>query len=45
MREWVNLIKDNVDTDQIPIVICANKIDIREEKQANGFKVSCLQGE
>jgi len=39
VREWVQTIRDTTDCDDLPIMICANKMDLRDEKAALGVKV------
>ncbi|KAF6022102.1 tag-312 [Bugula neritina] len=39
VREWIEIIRSNSDMDDLPIMICANKIDLRGEKEELGFKV------
>jgi len=40
VREWIEIIRSNSDMDDLPIMICANKIDLRGEKEELGFKVT-----
>ena len=39
VREWVATIRQASETEDLPIMICGNKIDIRGEKEELGYKV------
>lgn len=39
VRDWVSTIRDASETEGLPMMICANKIDLRGEKEELGFKV------
>lgn len=39
VREWVDTIRRGSDTDDLPIILCANKIDLRIEQERLGIKV------
>lgn len=40
IRDWVSSIRQHGQAEELPIIICANKIDAREERIQSGMKVS-----
>ena len=42
VRDWVSTIRKASDTKDLPIMTCANKIDMRGEKEECGHKVRCF---
>lgn len=42
VREWVDTIRNAAETEDLPIMICGNKIDLRGEKEELGFKVNTV---